>query len=204
MKPTIGLSSMAGTTQFAPLAVIGSYMRSSDLLSPLISRVMFPKKTHTEQPLAALLDLWVSMLAGCRSVRQINTRLRPDLGLAQSWGREQFAEQSTIARVLDSLEAEQVAQARAGTGRLFDWWSQTASHDWHVPLMVDIDLTPLPAGRQAVGSSKGYFAKKGGVVANSVVSVPQPMTRRSVLGSIPATPQVNMYFRRAFRTWKRH
>ena len=202
--PKIGLSSMADMTQFAPLAVIGSYVRSVDLLSPLSSRVIFTQHTHTERPVAALLDLWVSILAGCRSVRQINTRIRPDLPLAQSWGQEQFADQSTIARVLDVLQQEQVNQARAGVTRLFHWFSRTARHDWRERLMVDIDLTPLPAGRKAIGSRKGYFSKKGGAAANSAVSVPPTTMRLSVLGSTPATPRVSMYSRRASVIWKRH
>jgi hypothetical protein len=166
--PNITVSNLAGTTQFAPLVALGSYVRSIDLLSPLYSRVVFKQPTHTEAPVMALIDLWVSILAGCRSVRQINTRTRPDLTLAHSWGREQFAEQSTVARVLDCCQAEQVSQLRVGANSLFHWVGQTPRHNWAMPLTVDIDLTPLPAGRQAVGSTKGYFPKKGGVAANCV------------------------------------
>lgn len=186
--PRIGLSSMSETTQFAPLVAIGSYVRSTDFLSPLTSRMSFKQHTHTTEPVAALIDLWVSILAGCRSVRQINTKVRPDPMLAISWGRQQFAEQSTVARVLDSLRAEQVEQAREGITQLFHLFSQTAHHDWRQPLTVDIDLTPLPAGRQAMGSTKGYFSKKGGAAVNSVVSAPPPTTKRLVPGSILATP----------------
>lgn len=168
--PNITVSNLAGTTQFAPLVALGSYVRSIDLLSPLYSRVVFKQPTHTEAPVMALIDLWVSILAGCRSVRQINTRTRPDLTLAHGWGREQFAEQSTVARVLDCCQAEQVSQLRAGANSLFHWVGQTPQHNWTMPLTVDIDLTPLPAGRQAVGSTKGYFPKKGGVAANCVAS----------------------------------
>ena len=95
------------------------------------------------------------------SVRQINTRLRPDFALAQSWGRGQFAEQSTIARVLDSLEPEQATQARKGTIRLFHWWSRTASYDWHVPLMADIDLTRYQLDARRLGVAKATSPKKG-------------------------------------------
>lgn len=168
--PNITVSNLEGTTQFAPLVALGSYVRSSDLLSPVMSRLTFTQPTHTEQPVLALIDLWVSILAGCRSVRQINTKTRPDRTLAHSWGRDQFADQSTVARVLDCCQAEQVRQLRVGVTSLFHWLGQTPQHDWRVPLTVDIDLTPLPAGHQAEGSTKGYFREKGGVVANCAAS----------------------------------
>ena len=166
--PNIGVSNLNGTTQFAPLLALGSYVRSRDLLSPLQSRLAFTQPTHTDKPVMALIDLWVSILAGCRSVRQINTKTRPDLTLARAWGRSKFAEQSTVARVLDCCDEEQVSQLRTGVNSLFHWIGQTPRHDWQDTLMVDIDLTPLPAGRKAEGSTKGYFPKKGGVVDSCV------------------------------------
>jgi len=184
--PNIGVANLEKMSQFAPLIAIGNFVRSQELLSPVYSRIVFTQPSHTEKPVQALVDLWVSILAGCRSVRHINTRTRPDLALAHSWGREQFAEQSTVARVLDCCQAEQVAQLRTAVNRLFDWLGQTPQHAWHEPLMVDIDLTPLPAGRQAVGSTKGYFPQKGGMVANCAVSVSPPMTKRLGHGSIQA------------------
>jgi hypothetical protein len=182
--PNISLAAMEEATQFAPLVAIGSYIRTVDLLSPVYSRLRFLHSTHTEKPVEALIDLWVSIMAGCRSVRQINSKTRPDLTLALSWGRKQFAEQSTVARVLDSCRAEQVAQFRAAGESMFNWLGQTPRHDWSRPLTIDIDLTGLPAGRQAIGSTKGYFQKKGGVVANCVASVPQRMMKQWAHGYI--------------------
>lgn len=186
--PKITVTPLEGTTQFGPLVALGSYIRSRELLSPLSNRITFTQPTHTEQPVLALIDLWVSILAGCRSVRQINTKTRSDLTLARSWGREQFADQSTVARVLDCCQAEQVSQFRAGVTSLFHWIGQTPQHNWHVPLTVDIDLTPLPAGRKAVGSTKGYFPKKGGVVASCAALVRRLMMKQLALGFTRVTP----------------
>lgn len=168
--PRIGLTPMNGTTQFAPLVAIGFFMREFDLLAPIHSRLVFEQATHTQYPVEALLDLWVSILAGCRSVWQINPKIRPDLTLAQAWGRPRFADQSTIARVLDVCQSEQVEQLGQGVNALYRWWGQAAHHNWasSAELLLDIDLTGLPAGRQAQGSTKGYFSgKKGHAVANS-------------------------------------
>ncbi|MBI1877286.1 MAG: hypothetical protein HYR94_03475, partial [Chloroflexi bacterium] len=108
--PRISLVPMEGTTQFAPLIALGFFVQEYDLLSPIYSRLEFTQATHTEYPIGALFDVWVSMLAGCRSVWQINTKIRPDPVLAQAWGRPRFAEQSTVARVLDVCQQDQVDQ----------------------------------------------------------------------------------------------
>jgi len=108
---------MKGTTQFAPLVAIGFFMREFDLLAPIYSRLVFEQATHTQYPVEALLDLWVSILAGCRSVWQINTKIRPDLSLAQAWGRSRFADQSTIARVLDVVSRSKSSNWARGSTR---------------------------------------------------------------------------------------
>jgi len=170
VPPRICLAPMKGTTQFAPLVAIGFFMREFDLLAPIYSRLVFEQATHTQYPVEALLDLWVSILAGCHSVWQINTKIRPDLTLAQAWGRSRFADQSTIARVLDVCQPEQVEQLGQGINALYRWWGQAPHHNWGsaAELLLDIDLTGLPAGRQAQGSTRGYFSgKKGHAAVNS-------------------------------------
>ncbi|MFQ5614062.1 MAG: hypothetical protein ACE5H9_18220 [Anaerolineae bacterium] len=117
--PRISLVPMEGMTRFAPLVALGFFVREYDLLSPIYSRLAFTQASHTQYPLEALLEVWVSMLAGCRSIWQINPKIRPDLVLAQAWGREQFAEQSTVARVLDVCQAQQVDQLRQGVDSIY-------------------------------------------------------------------------------------
>jgi len=162
--PQIRCSSLHGTTQFAPLVALGYYVRSMDLFSPLWSRLIFDQPTHTIHPQAALLDVWVSILAGCRSLKQVNTRIRPDRLLAQAWGRPQFAEQSTLARVLDVCQAEQVQQLREGSRSIYRWIGAAPRHDWGQPLLIDIDLTHLPSGLHTQGAAKGYVSGKKGAL----------------------------------------
>ena len=188
--PRISLASLEGMTQFAPLATLGFFVREHNLFSPITSRLVFSQATHTEYPIEALIEVWLSMLAGCRSIWQINTKIRPDLMLAQSWGREQFAEQSTVARVLDVCQAEQVAQLRQGVESIYRWLGQAPHHRWAADeLLIDIDLTGLPAGRQAEGSTPGYFSQKKGHGDGSYVgSEPPLMMKVSPRCCMPATP----------------
>jgi len=159
---------MEGSTQFGPLVALGYWLRDQDLFSPILSRLEFTKAMHTVIPAITLLDLWVSILAGCRSVSQINTRLRPDRVLARAWGRSCFCEQSTVARVLDACEKEQVHQLQSGVEQLYRRIGQAPySVQADNCRMVDIDLTGMPAGRQAEGSTKGYFGREKGGVGGS-------------------------------------
>lgn len=170
--PRMSLVRMEQTTGFAPLAVLGAYIGEHDLLSPIFTRLKFGQRMHTDRPVEALVDIWVSILAGCRSIHQVNTRIRPDVLLAKAWGRERFCEQSTLARVLDACEEEQVQQLRTGVEAVYRWIGQAPQGKWdRLPLMIDIDLTGLPAGRNAEGSTKGYFSEKKGPADASCVAL---------------------------------
>lgn len=117
---------------------------------------------------------------------QINTTIRPDLVLARAWKQTRFAEQSTVARVLDQLQAEQAEQMRCGVESISVWIGQASHHDWAEPLLIDIDLTPLPASNRAEGSTKGYFSEKRGAMAGNCAELaPLSMTKWLVPCSIP-------------------
>lgn len=187
--PQISLVPLLQTTLFVPLVALCFYIREQDLLRPIFSRLRFDQPVHVADPTAVVVDLWVSILAGCESVSQINTKIRPDHPLAQARGRACFCEQSTAARVLDSCQAEQVSQLRAGVEAVYRWIGEAPRHPWEtLPLTVDVDLTGLPAGRRAEGSTKGYFSgQKGGVDASCAASGPPTMTRASPPCCIQAT-----------------
>jgi len=172
--PRIRLIERDQSTQYAPLVALGYYIREQDLFSPIFSRLEFPEHMHTKAPGMALQDLWVSILAGCRSVSQINTRLRPDHVLARAWGRKSFCEQSTIARVIDACQGEQVSQLQQGVEQIYRWIGQApAQVKADRPCVVDIDLTGMPAGRQAQGSTKGYFGREKGGAGDSCAGLEQ-------------------------------
>lgn len=158
MEPQLTIAPLETWTSHGPLVALGYLWQRWDWWSPVYSRVTFPPPTHCDHPVAALLDLWVGLLAGCEVVAQVNTRLRPDPVLAQAWGRPLFYEQSTIARVLEACTPVQVAQLRAATTSLYHWLGQAPRHTGATPLDIDIDLTGLFASARADGSTKGYFS----------------------------------------------
>lgn len=161
MTKRLGLSAMHRSTQYTPLAALGAFLQPRDFFAPLWAHVQLGGKTIDHEPHQKLLDVVVSMLADCSSLKQINTRLRPDTALAAAWGRDVFAEQSTIARTLDAFTPVTVAQLRTAVERSYvrEGRALHPPFDQEV-LFLDIDLTGLPAGRHAEASTKGYFSGK--------------------------------------------
>jgi hypothetical protein len=149
--------------------------------------------------------MWVGLLGGCEVVSQINTTIRTDPLLARAWGRVQFHEQSTIARVLDACGPNQVAQMRAASDSLLIWLGQTPYHDFgQGPLRVDIDLTGLPTSKRAEGSTKGYFSGRRNAYGRQLARV-GATDYREVLASLlfPGTYNSEMSLRPAVLTLER-
>lgn len=159
MDTRLRLTSLTHNTQFAPLAVLGYCLQRTDFFAPLRQDVHLGSKTLVHTPHEKLLDVVVSILTGCTSIKHINTRLRPDLTLAHAWGREQFAHQATIADTLDAFNTDSLDGLRTATTSLLRQHSQVIRHDFAASLlMLDNDLTGLPASRHAQGSCKGFFS----------------------------------------------
>ena len=161
MSTIVRLTDLPNETSYAPLGVLGYCLTRTQFWAPVWSELDLGLKTVDHAPEAKLLDVVVSILTGCRAIAQVNTRLRPDVALARAWGRERFAEQSTLTRTLDVFSSTQVVQLRRGSEALFRRESMVLRHDfcrdW---LWLDIDLTPLPISKHAEGSTKGKFERK--------------------------------------------
>ena len=189
MATKVRLVAMRQETGYAPLGVLGYCLSRSNFLAPVWAGLEHPMKEVEHAPEAKLQDVIVSILAGCRGIAPINTRLRPDVALAQAWGRERFAEQST----LDAMAEEQVKQLRQGAMGLFRRESGVFAHkfgkEW---LWLDIDLTPLPISKHAEGATKGKFAKKTATDDNWRACMPpnimRPSFRISFLANRKAVP----------------
>jgi hypothetical protein len=122
-----------------------------------------------------LQDALVGILAGNTAISEINTTIRPDRPLTRAWHRKQFAEQSTVARLLNRLTDTHIRQLRQGSQALFRQQSQVRHHAYSQQwLLVDIDLTGLRASRRAEGSQKGYISGHRNVYGRQVVRVSLP------------------------------
>jgi hypothetical protein len=159
MSVQICLEPVKHQTAFVPLTVIGYCVTRSGLLNPLWYELMSLKlKSYDHSGFEKLQDLLVAIMAGCRSLAQVNTRIRPDRVLAQGWQRSCFAEQSNLSRLLDALTADEIAGLRNGNSQLLRQYSQLHQHDWRNPLIIDIDPTSLITSKRSEGSRKGWVS----------------------------------------------
>jgi Transposase DDE domain group 1 len=162
-----------GETQYVPLAVLGYCLTRTDFLGPL-ARVELKIKTVEHAPVQKLQDVLVSILANCSSVKQVDLRIRPDFVLAQAWGREQFAQQSTLADTLDAFNPHSVEQLREATQTLYRQYGRVGRHEFGNRLFLDIDLTGLPCSPQAQESEKGYFSQEKNTYGRQLVRASAP------------------------------
>jgi hypothetical protein len=116
-----------------------------------------------------LQDVLVAILAGCRSLAQVNTRMRPEQVLAAAWQRPALAEQSTLSRTLEALHADHLAQLRQGQLALLQQHSQLRHHDWQQAVILDIDPTSLVTSRRAEGSCKGWVSGQPNAYCRHVI-----------------------------------
>ena len=77
---------------------------------------------------------------------------------ARAFGLPGCADQSVIAATLNAATPADVTALQAAVGDLCQRFSQARRQDLTKALLVlDVDLSPLPASRQAEGSERGYL-----------------------------------------------
>lgn len=175
MHRLLGLSEMKTNTQWAPLAVLGYRLQQRKFFDPLYQQLDLKQKKVRYTSQDKLITCLVSIMSGCQAISHIDTRIRPDRALAQAWGLQCFARQSLVADTLNRFTESHVEQLRQAINTIYVREGRAVQHDYRSQglLILDIDLTGLPASKQAQGSRKGYFSgKKGGVDDNWLASVP--------------------------------
>ncbi len=144
----------------ASLCLLGSYFQRQHFFQPLETRLQPHQKTLKYTPVQKLEMLFVSLLAGARAVAHTNFTLRADPALYRAFGLPGCAEQSVIQETLDAATEADLVTLRAAMTELFETYSQARGHHFQQELLIlDIDLSPLPASRHAEGSTRGYMGR---------------------------------------------
>jgi hypothetical protein len=146
----------------ASLAGLVAHMKARGIFDDLRRGVHMKQKTVKDSSQDKLLDILLTLLSGAQSLVQLNTLLREDVALQQAAGRQRCAEQSVAQQTLDAATADNVREMQQVLTTLLRRHSQVAHHshraDW---LILDVDLTGMPAGKQAEQSVKGFFSEPG-------------------------------------------
>jgi hypothetical protein len=159
MTVEFGLTDEFVNTQYAPLAALAVHYQKNQTLEPL-EGVQIATKRRDFTPADKLKQILVSILAGCVTLSEVNTKLQPEPRLAQAWQWERFADQSGLSRTLDALTQKQIVELREAETLIWRANSQTVDHDWRAYLWIEFDLSGLPCSKQAEESQKGYFSGK--------------------------------------------
>jgi hypothetical protein len=144
----------------ASLCVLGAYLRRTGFFAPLEAQVQIQQKTLKYTPVQKLEMFLVALLAGAKAISQTNTTIGVDPALSRAFGLPGCADQSVIAATLNAATPADVAALQAALAETFGRYSQARRHDLAKALLVlDVDLSPLPASRQAEGSERCYMGR---------------------------------------------
>jgi hypothetical protein len=153
-----------GFSAHASLATIGMWINKKAMWKKIEEQVLIKQKTIKYTPHEKLKDVFINILAGGHGLSEINTRVRTDKALQMAFGRSACAEQSVTSETLNACTEMNVQQMVDVTRMIYQDFGQGYRHDYEKSyLLLDVDLTGLLAGKQAEGSTKGYFsgAKNG-------------------------------------------
>lgn len=146
-------------TRFAPLAALLALYQNTKRLEPL-QQVLIPMRKRYFEPAEKLIQVLVSILAGCETLSEVTPTLKQEKSLATILGSDHFADQSSLSRTLDALTLKNMAELCASTAQIWKAQSQVMQRDWRKFLWLDYDLSALPCGPLAEKAMKGYFAEK--------------------------------------------
>ena len=148
-----------GFSAHASLATIGLWMKERKIWQRIEQNVSIQQKTIHHTPHEKLKDAFINILAGGKGIVEINQRVRTDKALQLVFGRNTCAEQSVISETLNACTVNNADQLEEVVRNIYQEFGQGYRHDYEkAHLLLDVDLTGLLAGRQAEGSSKGYFS----------------------------------------------
>lgn len=144
----------------ASLAGLVAHLAARGIFEEVRAGIHLAQKTVKDSPQDKVQDVLLALLSGVQSLVQLNTLLAQEEGLQRAAGRSRCAEQSVAQQTLDAATAENVAEAQQVLTTLLQQHSQVAHHPFRSQyLILDVDLTGLPAGKRAEQSVKGYFSE---------------------------------------------
>jgi hypothetical protein len=166
MNIKFGFTDELTNTSYAPLVALFAHYQHTDLFEPLRT-VRIPMRKSDFAPHEKLIQVLLSILAGCETLFEVNSRLKHEQILARELGLLRLLDQSSLSRSLDALTLKNIDELRTSTCQIWRRLSQVTARDWRSYLWLDFDLSGLPCGPLAEASQKGYFAGKKTSVAGN-------------------------------------
>ena len=144
----------------ASLCVLGAHLQRIGFFDPLYEKMHIKQKVLKYTATQKLVMFVVGLLAGAKAVAPTDLVVRVDPALCAAFGLPGCAEQSVIADTLDAATDTDVAALREALATIFAQHSHARRHDFaRALLLLDLDLSPLPASKNAEGSERGYMGR---------------------------------------------
>jgi hypothetical protein len=161
--------------------LLGAYLRRTDFFASLETHMQINQKTLKYTPIQKLEMFFVALLAGAKAVSHTNTTVGVDPALCTAFGLPGCADQSVIAATLNAATPADIAALQAALGETFRRYSRAARQDLTKELLVlDVDLSPLPASRHAEGSERGYMGRCRSKTGRKLVRVRAAQSQETV------------------------
>ena len=165
----------------ASLCVLGAHLHRIHFFKPLEQRVQIHQKMLKYKPVQKLEMLLVGLLAGAKAVSHTATTVRVDPALIAAFGLPGCAEQSVIAQTLNAASEQDVADLQAALGEIYGCYGQARQHHFKQELLVlDVDLSPLPASKRAEWSERGYMGRCRSKTGRKLVRVRAADTQETI------------------------
>jgi hypothetical protein len=147
------------------LVPTGHYAQEIGLIDLFKEHLKINMKTVHHTPVEKVIELFISMIAGCPDVKTVNNRLVPDRLAAAAWCQKEFADQSQVSEVLHRITPENLLQLEEIFHSLFSQRSLARRHPVSEWLVVDVDMTGLPVSptsKTYEGAAFGFMQKETG------------------------------------------
>jgi len=149
-------------TRFAGLTVAVGWLKREKFFR-FLNQIPLILKTVKRSPRDKLEDLFVCLMTGVASIRQIDEGVRKDRGLALTLDRESLADQSLLSTTLDAFDADALRRLRANiVGLLKEESRALARIQKQKETVLDLDMTDLPCSARCEGSTKGRTTERLG------------------------------------------
>lgn len=162
INDTMQLSRGHYFTTHAALSVIGQQIQRWGLFTEISQHVKIHQKQVRYAPTEKLYHGFVGILAGARSMVELNKQIRSDLGVQKAFGFQTgCAEQSVVQNTLDACSSENVTQMHAALDAIYRKQSAGYQHNYAQQYqLLDTDMSGLVCGPKAAFATKGYFAHR--------------------------------------------
>ncbi len=170
----------------ASLCRLGFYLCLTGFFRPLQQGVRLKQQVLKSSPAQQVELVFVSLLVGAQAIVQTGTTRRVDPALQAAFGLAGCAAQAVLADTLDAATEQDVADLQRVVEASFEQHSQARRHDrTRAVLVLDRDLSPVPASRQAEGSERCYLGRCRSKTGHKLVRVRASPSQETVWEELP-------------------